>query len=248
MKKTKPQYRGLIGAGLLLVALLIGGVLLIPVYFSDDPGGGKNPLAPLAKVFGLSSKDYAPAPITSPIPDYRSEAGSTSGGSNGEGFSNPLSGINLDDLIKSKKEIRRSAAESAGAIIGVARVIDGDTLEIAGQRIRLYGIDAPESSQTCLHSTGEWDCGNRAGLWLAQLLANNELSCMPKGDDQYGRTVATCTIGETDVGGALVKEGWAVAYRSITKTYVIAETDAKRKRLGLWDSKFTMPWEFRQGH
>lgn len=245
MKKTKPQYRGLIGAGLVMAVALTGGGLLIQKYFTDDSGEGGNSLAPLAKMFGLSTKDYAPAPITSPIPDYRS-APAASSNSEGEGVSNPLAGFNLGDLIKTKQEIRRGAAESVGSIIGVASVIDGDTLDIGGQRIRLYGIDAPESRQTCLHSTGEWDCGNRAGLWLQQYLAGNEVSCLPQGNDRYGRVVATCMVGENDIGGEMVKAGWAVAYRSITKTYVIAETDAKRKRFGLWDSKFTMPWEFRQ--
>lgn len=244
MKKTKPQYRGLIGAGLVLVALLVGGVLLISHYGSSEEGDSGNPLAPLARFFGLSTKEYAPPPMTGPIPDYRStQPGSAQGDGSSPGI---LSKINLKDLIKSSDEIRRDAASSAGAIIGVPHIVDGDTLDINGQRIRLYGIDAPETTQTCLHATGEWDCGNRAGLWLQQLVAGNEISCQPQGNDRYGRIVATCLMGENDLGGALVKNGWAVAYRSITKTYVIAETDAKRKRLGIWDSQFAMPWDYRQ--
>ncbi|MCW0399248.1 thermonuclease family protein (plasmid) [Xanthomonas sontii] len=244
MKNTKPQYRGLIGAGLVLVSILGGGVLLIDRYGSDQGGDGSNPLAPLARAFGLAPKDYAPAPITSPIPDYqtaRPRAERDSGtNSDDEG-----TGFDLGKLFKKKEQIRRDAAAAAGAIIGVPQVIDGDTLQLNGQRIRLYAIDAPEIRQTCLHRTGEWDCGNRAGLWLQQLIAGNEVFCTSQGSDRSGNVIASCMVGETDLGGAMVKNGWALAYRSVSKTYVIAETDAKRKRLGLWDSQFAMPWDFR---
>lgn len=242
MKKTKPQYRGLIGAGLVLVSVLVCGVLLIHKLSSDEPSNG-NPLAPLAAFFGLKSTGYTPAPITHPLPDYRSPAPAQSNSVTES--PGTVSGLDFKKMFKSSEQIRLDASASAGALIGVPRVIDGDTLELAGQRVRLYGIDAPESIQLCLHRTGEWDCGRRAGLWLQQLIGGNEVACQPQGNDRYGRVVASCLMGETDIGGAMVKNGWAVAYRSITKTYVIAENDARRKRLGLWDSKFAMPWDFR---
>nr|WP_312130744.1 thermonuclease family protein [Stenotrophomonas pavanii] len=246
MKKTKPQYRGLIGAGLVLVSVLGGGVLLVHQYGSDQESEGGNPLAPLARAFGIAPKTYAPAPITSPIPEYQTPRSPVEQANDSDsGNLNP--GAVLGDLFKKKEQIRRDAAESAGAIIGVPQVIDGDSLQLNGQRIKLYAIDAPESHQTCLHRTGEWDCGNRAGLWLQQLIAGNEVFCTSQGNDNAGNVVATCRVGETDLGGAMVKNGWALAHRSVSKTYVIAETDAKRKRLGLWDSQFAMPWDFRDG-
>ncbi|QRD62713.1 thermonuclease family protein (plasmid) [Xanthomonas citri pv. citri] len=244
MKKTKPQYRGLIGAGFVLVAALAGGVLLIHRYSQNQGSDGSNPLAPLARAFGLTPKEYAKPPITNPIPDYRTlqpaAALASSDAPAGDG-----TGLDLRKLFKTTEQIRRDAASGVGAIIGVPLVIDGDTLQIEGKRIRLYAIDAPEIRQTCLHRTGEWDCGNRAGLWLQQFIAGNEVFCFPEGNDRHGNVVASCQMGDSDLGGAIVTNGWAVAYRAVSKTYVIAESNAKRKRLGLWDSEFAMPWDFR---
>lgn len=65
-------------------------------------------------------------------------------------------------------------------IVGVASVIDGDTIEIHGQRIRLFGIDAPESSQLCARPGGErWRCGQRASLALADRIGRATVSCQP---------------------------------------------------------------------
>ncbi|WP_394697417.1 thermonuclease family protein [Pseudoxanthomonas japonensis] len=246
MKKTKPQWRGLIGAGVVMCAVLGGGIYLINSLGADAEGGDENPLAPIARAFGLSPKDYSPPPLTSPIPDYRQPAAAGEASGDSPSLAGVLDKVDLGGMIKSKEEIRRGAQESVGAILGVAQVIDGDTIDVAGQRIRLYGIDAPELGQNCIHSTGEWDCGRRSALWLQQLITTNELSCISKGNDRYGRIVATCTMGDLDIAAEMVSNGWALAYRSITKTYAITEGKAKRERLGLWDSKFANPWDFRQ--
>ena len=247
MQKTKPQWRGLIGAGLVMCVVLGGGVYLINSLGSDADADGENPLAPIARAFGLSPKDYSPPPLTSPIPDYRQPTAAAGDAEDGSpSLSGLLDKVDLGGKIKTKDEMRRDSQEAVGAILGVAQVIDGDTIDVAGQRIRLYGIDAPELAQNCIHATGEWDCGRRAALWLQQLISTNELSCISKGNDRYGRIVATCTMGELDIAAEMVSNGWALAYRSITKTYVITEGKAKRNRLGLWDSKFANPWDFRQ--
>lgn len=60
-------------------------------------------------------------------------------------------------------------AVSAKTLVGVASVIDGDTIEIRGEKIRLHGIDAPESGQRCHRSDGEWACGQQAALALARV-------------------------------------------------------------------------------
>src|SRR5688572_22906495 len=94
---------------------------------------------------------------------------------------------------------------SADDIVGRASVIDGDTLEIHGQRIRLYGIDAPESSQNCKRESGKlWRCGQRAALNLADYIGAGPIGCEPKSKDRYGRIVAVCHKGKQDLNGWMV--------------------------------------------
>ena len=80
-----------------------------------------------------------------------------------------------------------------GLLMGVASVVDGDTIEIRGQRIRLFGIDAPESSQLCERPTGaRWRCGQQASFALADRIGRATVRCDPRDLDYYGRVVAVC--------------------------------------------------------
>ncbi len=131
-------------------------------------------------------------------------------------------------------------------IVGAARVIDGDTIEIHGQRIRLHGIDAPESSQECLSSNRiPWRCGQRAALVLAQQIANSSVRCRPLDRDRYGRIIATCLKGSEDISKWMVVNGWAVAFRRFSLDYAEDEERARRARRGLWEGSFEMPWDWR---
>ncbi len=101
-------------------------------------------------------------------------------------------------------------------IAGVASVIDGDTIEIHGQRIRLHGIDAPESGQTCLDAAGrKWRCGQRAALALQDLIGRRTVTCDERDVDRYGRIVGRCLVGELDINEWLVAQGLALAYRQV---------------------------------
>src|SRR6185312_14746632 len=99
----------------------------------------------------------------------------------------------------------------AGDLIGQASIIDGDTLEIHGTRIRLWGIDAPESSQLCRGADSNlYRCGASAANDLDTFIARRPVSCIPISEDQYGRSVATCSVGGADLGEWLVRNGLAL--------------------------------------
>jgi endonuclease YncB( thermonuclease family) len=69
---------------------------------------------------------------------------------------------------------------TAADLVGQATVIDGDTMEIHGTRIRLYGIDAPESGQQCLNGREPYRYGQRAALALSDHIGQHTVSCRSK--------------------------------------------------------------------
>ena len=97
-------------------------------------------------------------------------------------------------------------------ITGPAIVTDGDSIKIDGQRIRVHGIDAPEQKQSCTYTDGEeWPCGSVATAFMSHLVANHTVACEQRDVDRYGRIVAVCYAGDTDVGRAMVYYGLALA-------------------------------------
>lgn len=125
----------------------------------------------------------------------------------------------------------------------VERVSDGDTIDIAGQRIRLPGIDAPEWNQTCRTAGGgSWECGAAASKRMRELTRNRTLSCRPEGHDRYGRLLAVCRDGRVDIAEAMVADGFATA----TSRYAAAEALARRAKRGLWQGQFDAPAEWRR--
>ncbi|MCZ6743746.1 MAG: thermonuclease family protein [Alphaproteobacteria bacterium] len=119
-------------------------------------------------------------------------------------------------------------------ITGPARDIDGDTIEVAGRRIRLHGIDAPESDQLCYADGRRWQCGEDAGGILANLIANRPVTCQERDRDRYGRIVATCSVAGGNLGEWMVLNGLAVAYVRFSYEYTRAEHYAKSSRRGIW--------------
>lgn len=138
---------------------------------------------------------------------------------------------------------------AAEPIIGIASVIDADTFELHGTRIRLVRIDAPESGQLCQDDVGKnYSCGQKAALALAEHVGPGTLACDPLDRDRYGRTVAVCHLGSEDIGAWLVESGLAVAYRDYSLDYVAAEDQARIARRGIWAGTFQMPWDWRKAH
>lgn len=137
---------------------------------------------------------------------------------------------------------------SAQTITGVASVTDGDSLEIRGMRIRLHGIDAPESNQLCIRPSGErWRCGQQAALALSDRIGRRGVTCVQRDIDRYERIIAVCSLDGIDLNGWMVREGWAAAYRQYSRDYVSDEADARRARRNIWSGTFVMPWDWRRG-
>jgi endonuclease YncB( thermonuclease family) len=133
--------------------------------------------------------------------------------------------------------------------IGPASVIDADTIEIHGQRIRIHGVDAPEGRQSCLTPENTpWRCGQRGAQALSNFLGAATVSCERLDTDRYGRMVGRCSVREQDVGAWLVAAGWAMAYVKYSKEYVGAEKSARDARLGIWQGTVQPPWEWRKQH
>ena len=137
----------------------------------------------------------------------------------------------------------------AGAeqITGVASVIDGDTLEIHGTKIRLFGVDAPESTQTCQRGRQTYPCGRDAANELSKLLGQNTVTCQKRDTDRYGRTVAVCRTGNTDVNAWMVRNGYALAYRQYSTDYVQAEQEARTAKRGIHAGTYVNPSDYRKG-
>ncbi|KPF72924.1 hypothetical protein IP69_01160 [Bosea sp. AAP35] len=132
----------------------------------------------------------------------------------------------------------------AQTLIGAARVIDGDSLRLAGEELRLQGLDAPELRQSCTDRSGRpVDCGRVARRALEAMLARGIVTCEIGKRDRYGRGLATCRQGETDINATLVREGHAVAYGG----YRAEEAAAKAAGRGIWALTFEQPATWRRG-
>ena len=140
-----------------------------------------------------------------------------------------------------------ASATAFAATSGPARVIDGDTIDISGQRIRLHGIDTPESGQSCQRDGISWLCGAQATKTLRELIGDADVSCTKRDRDRYGRIVAVCQANGVNLNAAMVLSGMALAYRKYSDDYNGQEVSAKAARRGLWAGQFVPPWDWRRG-
>lgn len=139
------------------------------------------------------------------------------------------------------------AATLAAALIGIASVIDGDTLEIHGQRIRLWGVDSPEKGQVCVREGEPWRCGSHSANTLDEFIGGRTVSCEAVDTDRYQRVVARCEVGGVSLNAWLVVNGLAVEYAQYSKgAYTPYQSQAQEAHRGVWASQFEMPWEWRR--
>lgn len=122
-------------------------------------------------------------------------------------------------------------------------IVDGDSLELGSERIRLYGIDAPELFQDCYDvNEQKYRCGKKAKDFLADILIG-KFSCKYLGVDKYGRSLKRCFDHQgIDINEQMVLSGWALSYGN---DYYDAEQKARKKRKGVWQGKFMRPELFR---
>ena len=145
---------------------------------------------------------------------------------------------------------------SEKVILGKAKVIDGDTIKINKEKIRLYGIDAPEKKQICkkiylsfliFNFQKNYKCGEKSTLALSKKLKKEKIKCILRDDkDRYKRNIGTCYIKNQDINAWLVKSGHALAYRKYSTKYVPEEEYAKENKLGIWRGTFMSPEKWRR--
>nr|WP_246044001.1 thermonuclease family protein [Ruegeria sediminis] len=138
------------------------------------------------------------------------------------------------------------AAAASEEISGPVRVVDADTWDVGGVRVRLHGIDAPEMDQTCQSREGaDWSCGVWATDKVRRAYEGRTARCRPLDRDRYGRTVARCEVAGEDVGRTLVEKGLAFAFRKYSGDYVSQERVAMAEKSGLHSGTVQAPWLFR---
>jgi endonuclease YncB( thermonuclease family) len=132
------------------------------------------------------------------------------------------------------------------SLTGPAKVIDGDTIIVAEQLVRLHGIDAPELDQTFQWRGQHIACGTMSLAALEALIAEVKVRCEVVERDRHGRLVAKVfSPNGVDIGRRLVLAGWAVAYRRYSRDYVAAENEARKAKRGMWRGIFVKPWKWR---
>jgi endonuclease YncB( thermonuclease family) len=126
--------------------------------------------------------------------------------------------------------------------VGRPQVIDGDSLELAGVRIRLEGIDAPEIGQVCSGPKGAYECGLEARAFLRKLVGSSQVSCEGWQYDKYQRLLAECKAGLKSLNREMALRGWAVSYGG----YAAEESSARKAKSGIWAGTFDRPQDWRK--
>ncbi|HQT14852.1 MAG: hypothetical protein B7Y08_18700 [Rhodospirillales bacterium 24-66-33] len=130
----------------------------------------------------------------------------------------------------------------SGNVALAQTITDGDTIKLNGVTYRLWGIDAPETAQVCPDG---WPAGRLATTHLQSLIVGRNVTCERRDTDRYGRIVAVCRAGGTDLGATMVRDGYAWAFVKYTGDYVGQEAQAKGGRIGVHGHDCALAWEWR---
>ncbi len=142
-----------------------------------------------------------------------------------------------------------------GEIIGLAKVIDGDTIKIGAKKIRLFGIDAPEKNQICkkkflsfsfVNFQKNYNCGQISTNNLKKKIGKEKIKCLYKSRDRYKRYLGTCYIKKVDLNKWMVENGYALAYIKYSRKYELQEKFARENKMGVWQGSFLRPEEWRR--
>lgn len=145
----------------------------------------------------------------------------------------------------------QAASEPSGVVAGDARVIDADILIVGGERVILWGVDAPERSQACSLNGRVWGCYDAARRALESLAGRGAVSCTLLGEaDPFGRRHGLCLSGDEDLAAELVRAGLALAYTEQTTEYEALQFEAIGAGVGLWQPGviFEEPWDWRRSN
>lgn len=154
-------------------------------------------------------------------------------------------GANSAERPLPRETIAASGQSAETAPPSEVRIIDGDTIVVDGEHMRLFGIDAPEKQQTCTLGGQPQRCGLMATEALRELIGRAIVSCERRSTDRYGRTVAVCSVAGRDIGRQMVYSGWAIASIRYSNMYIDVENEARGSRRGLWDGQFEKPEQWR---
>lgn len=133
-------------------------------------------------------------------------------------------------------------------IAGRPRILDGDTLAMKGTRVKLYDIDAPERDQWCLGpSLVQYPCGEQAARALSEAIGTEDVRCLSRGTDRYGRILGVCfTAAGVNLNSWLVRAGYAISYYRHGGSFLSEEAQAQAAGRGLWSGTFELPADFRR--
>ena len=141
----------------------------------------------------------------------------------------------------------RTIEATSRVVTGYATVVDGDTIDVGGVRVRLEGIDAPEQAQTCSKGWWKaWPAGRKASKTLQNLIAGQVVTCRSRGRGTYGRMLGVCSAGGQELNAEMVRRGQAWAFVKYSQTYVDQERLARDAGVGIWWRGCQPAWAYRE--